>query len=212
MSNKESSSLKLGWSDFARGRHGPGGGRVGFAGTEEELLARVRAGWADRRPGRGRTDLDEVVIVPVSPQGFVGATVLVDGTTPLHAVYERRQPGEDGFVRVTAEGEPEPVRHAAVVLYAADLLRRDGGARSGDFDWEVVCLLAGPREDEPMDPLTMARNTLEKPGGTFCAYTARQFAEAVWYWSARAAVHRPGKDRPAVGNLASPGNKVDFGA
>jgi hypothetical protein len=37
-----------------------------------------------------------------------------------------------------------------------------------------------------MNPLTMARNFLEKPGGTFCEYTAREFAEAVYYWSRRA--------------------------
>jgi hypothetical protein len=38
-----------------------------------------------------------------------------------------------------------------------------------------------------MDPLTMARNMLRKPGGTFCAYTAEEFAAAVWYWARRAA-------------------------
>ena len=40
-----------------------------------------------------------------------------------------------------------------------------------------------------LDPLTMARNMLEKPGGTYCAYSARDFAEAVWYWSGRASAH-----------------------
>jgi hypothetical protein len=44
-----------------------------------------------------------------------------------------------------------------------------------------------------MDPLTMARNMLAKPGGTPCDYTAEQFAEAVWYWSRRAAA-RPRED------------------
>ena len=38
-----------------------------------------------------------------------------------------------------------------------------------------------------MDPVTMARNFLEKPGGTFAPYTAQQFAEAIWFWSIRAA-------------------------
>ncbi len=37
-----------------------------------------------------------------------------------------------------------------------------------------------------MDPLTMARNMLAKPGGTPCRYSADDFAESVWYWSARA--------------------------
>jgi hypothetical protein len=35
----------------------------------------------------------------------------------------------------------------------------------------------------------MARNMLEKPGGTFCEYSAGEFAEAVWFWAGRASVH-----------------------
>ncbi len=185
---------KLGWSDFAAGRHRPGGKHTWFEGPPDELLARVRAGWAARRPGAGRSDLSQVVIVPVEPAGFVSSTVRVDEGTPLHAVYDRRQAGEAGFVRVTAEGEREPATYASVVLYSAATLQENGGRRSGDFDWEVVCLLAGPTAEEPMDPLTMARNMLEKTGGTFCAYTAEQFAEAIWYWAARATAHVPGQD------------------
>lgn len=179
----------LGWSAFAAGRHLPGGIHTWFAGTPDELLDRVRAAWPQRRPGAGRADLAQVVVVPVEPAGFVPGTVRVGPATPLHAVYDRRQPGEDGFVRVTAEGEREPARHASVVLYAAATLLENGGTRSTDADWEVVCLLAGPTATEPMDPLTMARNMLQKPGGTDGAYSAAEFAEAIWYWAARAAAH-----------------------
>ena len=184
------SDLRLGWSDFARGRHKPDGKHTWFEGTEAELLERVIERWPDRRPGAGRDDLTQVVIVPVAPDGFVGNSVRVDESTRLHAHFDRRQHGEDGFIRVTAEGDREAVLHAAVVLYSAETLLENGGARSGEFDWEVVCLLAGPVADEPMDPLTMARNMLEKTGGTFCEYSARQFAESIWYWSDRAVVHK----------------------
>jgi hypothetical protein len=180
---------EIGWSDFARGRHTPGGQHTWFAGSDGELLRRMQAGWPRRRPGQGRADLSQVVIVPVDPEGFVGATVRVDEDTPLHAHFDRRQAGEEGFIRVTAEGEREPVRHAAVVLYSARTLQENGGRRSTDCDWEIVCLLAGPAEVEPMDPLTMARNYLEKAGGTYADYSAREFAEAIWYWAARAAAH-----------------------
>ena len=172
-------------------RYVPGGGHTWFDGSGDELLDRVRAGWAGRRPGQGRADLTEVVIVPVDPAGFVGSTVLVDADTPLRAELVRRQAHEEPYLRVLAAGPPEPVRHAAVVLYSAATLEQDGGRRSGDFDWEVVALIAGPIADEPMDPLTMARNLLRKPGGTHAAYTAEQFAEAVWYWARRAAVAPP---------------------
>mgnify|MGYP000104930427 CR=1 FL=1 len=69
-----------------------------------------------------------------------------------------------------------------------DVLLENGGARSTDCDWEIVCVIASPVADEPLDPLTMARNMLAKPGGTPCGYTADAFAEAVWYWSRRARI------------------------
>ncbi len=189
MKNDPDTAPSLGWSDFARGRHLPGGKHTWFEGTHDELLQRVRDGWAQRRPGAGRSDLSQVVIVPVDAAGFVSSTVRVGPDTLLHARFERRQAHEEGYIRVTARGAREEARHAAVVLYSAATLLENDGTRSGDWDWEVVCLLAGPEPEEPMDPLTMARNMLEKPGGTYCAYTAEQFAEAVWYWAARAAAH-----------------------
>ncbi len=179
----------IGWSDFARGRYVPGASHSHFLGSEDELIALVGAHWADRSPGAGRDSLDEVVLVPVPPERFVSATVKVDEDTPLTATFTRRQPHEHGYVEIRATGEREPARHAAVVLYAAATLLENGGARSTDRDWEIVCVIASPVPDEPMDPLTMARNMLSKPGGTPCDYTAEQFAEAVWYWSGRARIH-----------------------
>lgn len=177
------------WSEFARGRHHPDGKHTWFDGTEEDVLDLVRAGWNARVPGAGRDGLDEVVVVPVPPSGFHGTTVLVTEQTPLHAVLDRRQPHEDAFIRVTAEGETEPPRHAGVVLYSAATLLENAGARSSEADWEVVCLLAGSEVQDPIDPITMSRNFLTKSGGTYAPYTAHQFAEAIWFWSRRAARH-----------------------
>ncbi|MFT5233708.1 MAG: hypothetical protein ACI9UK_000698 [Candidatus Krumholzibacteriia bacterium] len=181
--------LKLGWSDFASTRHLPQGKHSWFDGTPDELLEMVAAQWGRRRPGAGREDLFQVVIVPVEPSRFVSNTVRVDDSSILHATFNRRQDHEEGFVRVTAEGPREEALHAAVVLYSAQTLLENDGARSGDYDWEVVCLLAGPTDGEPMDPLTMARNMLEKPGGTYCSYSAEQLVESIWYWAARAGAH-----------------------
>ena len=189
MKNDDIRWLKLGWSDFARGRHAPGGKHTWFEGTDEELLCRVLDSWQHRKPGAGRLDCEKVVVVPVDPTGFVSSTVRVDEQTALNATFERRQPHEDGYVRVMAVGPREKAEYASVVLYSADTLLENDGTRSGDFDWEIVCLIAGPEPDEPMDPLTMARNMLEMPGGTYCHYSAEQFAEAVWYWSGRASIY-----------------------
>lgn len=187
MKNDDAHDLKLGWSDFARGRYLPGGDHTWFDGTHEELLKRVRDGWPQRRPGQGRADLTEVVVVPVASAGFVCGTVRVTDDTLLTAALVRRQPHEEPYVRVTAVGPRQEARFAEVVLYSAAVLELNDGRRSGDFAWEVVALLAAPVADEPMDPLTMARNMLDKPGGTPCDYTAQEFAAAVWYWSQRAA-------------------------
>jgi hypothetical protein len=177
----------LGWSDFARRRHVPGGDHAWFAGTPEELLDLVREHWDDRRPGVGREDLEAVVVVPVPPARFVTDTVQVTDDTPLFAELVRRQPHEDPYVRVTAEGPREPAHFAAVLLYSAATLLENGGTRSGDFAWEVVSVQASALADEPMHPVTMARNYLQMSGGTFAPYSAQQFAEAIWYWSRRAA-------------------------
>ena len=92
MKNDASQAPSVGWSDFALGRHVPGGRHTWFDGTNEELLDRVRARWAERRPGAGREDLSQVVIVPVDPAGFTGTTVLAEEDTKLRAVFDRRQP------------------------------------------------------------------------------------------------------------------------
>lgn len=179
---------RIGWSDFALERYKPGTSHAYFEGSNEDLLELVRAHWEARTPGAGRDDLDQVVIVPLPPKDFVCGSVLVDESTKLSANLTRRRPHEDPYLEVTARGPREAANFAGVVLYSADTLLENDGARSGDFNWEIVCVLATPVRDEPIDPLTMARNLLQKPGGTYCAYTAEQFAESVWYWSRRASV------------------------
>jgi len=183
------------WSSFARLRYVRNGSHTWFDGTEEELLDLVRDHWPRRRPGDGRTGLDQVVVVPVPCDRFVGSVVLIEEATELSAHLVRRQPEEAPYVEVKAVGPRECVAHAAVVLYSAETLCLNGGTRSSDASWEVVCLIASSIDAEPMDPLTMARNMLAKPGGTPCDSTALQFAEAVWYWSGRAKIDTESSNR-----------------
>ena len=53
--------------------------------------------------------------------------------------------GGDPIRLYEAEDDREEARFARVVLYSAATLERNGGTRSGDFDWEVVALLADHR-------------------------------------------------------------------
>jgi hypothetical protein len=170
------------WGDFAAKRHRPGTGCAYFTGSPEELLDLVVENWEDRQPGVGRTNLDEVVVVPVPADKFMTTVVEVDKGTELVAGVTRRRSHEEPYIRVSAKGQAEPAKFAKVVLYSADTLGKND-ERSTDRDWEVVSLLASPVENEPMDPVTMMRNMRGKPGGTQVNYTADQLLDAIDFWS-----------------------------
>ncbi|MAG25925.1 hypothetical protein CMI47_10140 [Candidatus Pacearchaeota archaeon] len=157
--------------------------------------------WDERQPGQGETTLDRKVVVPVPAIGFVCTTVLITEQmknawiNPIRSVIRQREEGEDLFIgnelrpwAAKLQGikiEPEPCNFAKVVCYSAEALLENGGERTTTDDWEIVCIIASPVENEPMSPLAMARNMLRKTGGTMGTYTAAQFAESVYYWSQR---------------------------
>lgn len=172
----------MAWSDFAIGRHKPGTGYAYFNGTQQELLDLVKTHWKERVPGRGRTNLDEVVIVKLPADKFMTTTIEVGADTELKADFYRRRASEKPYVRVTAKGEAEPAQFASVVLYNKETLGKNN-ERSTKADWEVVSIIAGPVENEPMDPYTMARNMLGMAGGSQVNYSAEDFARAVVYWA-----------------------------
>ncbi|MEL6761981.1 MAG: hypothetical protein AAFP04_16500, partial [Myxococcota bacterium] len=159
-------------SAFAGARWDPERGNARYRGSQEDLLALVQDHWHDREPGANRSSLDAVVVVPVPVENFVCDSVLLSEATPLYATYSRRADGEDGYARVSAQGEPEAAAFAGVVLYSKSALCENDGKRSSGADWEVVSIVTSPEprsrpgELPPMNPLTIARNILEKPGGT----------------------------------------------
>ena len=117
-----------------------------------------------------------VSLLPLeSAQGTLG--VILEGEVTIEATDDQ------GVVLTTAKVPMLPCRHASVVLYSSATLLENGGVRSGDFDWEIVAVTAGPWEKEPMMPLTMARNLLSKPGGTKATYSAEQLAESIYHWA-----------------------------
>lgn len=175
----------IGCSKFAEKRHTPGSGYSYFKGSWIDLIDLISENWHKREPGFGRTDLTQVVVVPVPANRFVGGTILVNEDTVLHVKMARRAPDEDPYICVEGEGECEPVKFANVVLYSADTLLENDGERSTDADWEIVAITASAIMDEPLHPLTIARNLLEKPGGTFAPCSVEELAESVYYWSRR---------------------------
>lgn len=179
----------IAFSNFARDRHQRGTGHSFFDFSEERVIERVINEWEDRYPGQGETTLDRKVVVPVNPIGFWISTtkVLMEGM-PIRAEVVRRQPHEDPYVEIYIDEldamkfgvTPTPAVYCNIVCYSKEALLENDGERSSDCDWEIVAILASTKEKEPMPPLTMARNFLEKAGGTKSVYSAQEFAEAIY--------------------------------
>lgn len=185
--------ISLGWSKFALDRHVKGTGNSFFELSNDEVLDIVKECWSKRYPGQGETELTRKVVVPVPPFGFfVSLTDVVDNM-PLKAEVVRRQPQEDPYIEVyidTKDAEamglkPSPAVFCNIVCYSAGALLENNGERSTICDWEIVAVLASHKERESMLPLVMARNFLEKTGGTKSIYTAEEFAKAIYENSLR---------------------------
>lgn len=159
----------------------------------EKLLAAVGVAMRDParvQPGYGRTTLDEVIVVDLGSQFqeyFPSIWVDIRKATMIQGTVGTRvnRPFEDPFINLTCSCTDEalPNKFLRVVLYSKETLLENEGIRTGDYDWEIVAILPSPFEDAPMDPLTMARNFLSKPGGTYAPYSDQKFAESIYFWS-----------------------------
>jgi len=186
--------MNINWSKFAYDRHQEGAGNSFFTIPHDEVIDRVKWDWEKRYPGQGETGVDRKVVVAIGPGGFFLSTTALRDDLPLRAEVVRRQPGEDPYVEMYVDAddakalgiEYEPASYVNIVLYSVEALLENGGERTHDnADWEIVAVLASKVEKESMEPLTMARNFLEKAGGTKSVYTAQEFAEAIYYNSQR---------------------------
>jgi hypothetical protein len=179
----------FGVNEFAGTRHfSQDNGYTYTTMSYEELCAEIAKNWDKRKPGKGETSVDRKVVVPISNEHVYGTFVAVKPDMQITSEVVQRQAGEDYFIEskvAYSDGNPVRNKFAKVVLYSREALLENEGTCSTDADWEVVCLISSDADDEPMQPLAMARNMLEKAGGTASTYTAQEFAEAIYYWSQR---------------------------
>lgn len=200
----------IGMSDFARKQHNMYSGNSFTTWPDSMLFDAIKNNWKHRIPGTGESGLDRKVLVPIKfgPGDFYMPTVDLDERMPVHARVTRRQDGEKPYVETFVYFDDlnklgiklkEP-KFVNIVCYSAEALLENDGKRSTECDWEVVCILASKFSvgsltgEEPMSPLTMARNFLGEVGGTKSNYTAQEFAEAIWYNSINRGIkvlHRP---------------------
>lgn len=164
------------------------------------IMSLVQSNWGQRTPGTGEKGLDRKVLVPIpeqdlnifgKPAFFCPPRVKLVAGMPLHAVAMTRQEGEEPHIEVFVTPEDAqryeyietPAKSAFFVCYSAEALLENGGKRSSQCEWEIITLLCSEDDGlEMMTPLTMARNQLEKAGGTKpeTPYTSEQWARAVW--------------------------------
>ena len=187
--------VRIGVSDFVR-RQTPESPHNHFAGTWDELCQLVLEHWEQRRVSPHNP---EVMLVPMPaellPRFFTGI-VEVTENTPLQASFAPRAEGEDPFIQVTAPGYSKmPARRVDIIAYSHEILAEDGDApEPKQADYYIVSINAYATEaDEPMNPMTMARNFLHLKGGTQpkTPYTAQEFAESIVYWSRRVRISAP---------------------
>ena len=182
----------IGWSDFASKHSRPGTGNSYTTHSDEFVEKLVSDNWFNVKPGSGETTTDRKILVPVPPAGFFcpPQAKMIMGM-PVNAEIVQRQDGEDPYVqtyvtRAVAEAfgalVDVPAKSVDIVCYSAEALEENDGKRSTNCAWEIVTILCRDSDElEPMLPLAMARNMLEKPGGTMGKYTAEEFAEAIWH-------------------------------
>lgn len=184
--------VMIGVTEFVK-RQTPQSRHSHFDGSWEELTRLVLAHWplATVSPHNSGVRL---VPMPTSVTGrFYTGIVEVTPDMALKAEFEPRVPGEDAFIQVMACGQgKQPARRVEIILYSHETLAKDGDAppeREADFYIVSVNGYASD-EEEPMSPMTMARNFLGLKGGTQpeTPYTAEEFARSILYWSRHARV------------------------
>lgn len=206
-----SKTPSIGWSTFALNHSAEGTGNSYTKHDFNFVSTLVGNNWDNQAPGAGETDCSRKILVTVPPEGFflpprialtARVSALCDDPLPIRAEVVRRRDHEDPYIEtfVTPEDAAEfgftetPATKVKIVLYSAEALSENGETRSTACDWEIVCLLCEDNsDDEPMAFLTMARNFLEKEGGTLSVYTAQEFAEAIYYHSNRGVRVRPAR-------------------
>lgn len=187
--------VTIGWSNFAKKHSRLGTGNSYTTLSDEQLVELVKKNWDKRKPGAGETTLDRKVLVPIEqtdpPSFFCPPRIPLQVGMPVKAEVVTRQDGEDPYIQtyVTPEDAKQwgfketPAFTIDIVLYSAEALLENGGERSTSDEWEIVTILCSDGEQEPMMPLTMARNYLQLAGGTKSDYTAEEFARSIYFHS-----------------------------
>ncbi len=129
-----------------------------------------------------------IMCVTVPAAGFFCGVVKVTADTKLESSLTRRQEIEEGYIKTVALGaEKIPGVEAVLIFYSHATLAIKDEQTFEDAEYELISMNVNEEKgaQSPETPEAMARNFLDKPGGSKRDYTARQFAEAIDYWKDR---------------------------
>lgn len=180
----QSKTKKVACGEFVK-RQTPESGYSHFNGSWDELEYMVNYWFIEHpyKPFTKKGYREGVIIQQLPPDRFYSAVVELDENTKLTANFAPRREGEDPFIRVSAKALKQKAKYAAVVLYHRDVLA-ENNENETDAEWEIVAIKARTsKEEEPMDPYTMARNFLQMKGGTKGDFSAEDFAKSIVYWN-----------------------------
>ncbi len=170
----------IGTSNFVK-RQTPESRFTHYKGTWGELEDLTLKHFAQNKPSPSKIG---VTLVPVPADGFfMKGPFTVD--SQLEAKFAPRAEGEDPVLQIINHDEKIPCNFVDIVLYRHDVLAEDDD-RSTDAEWEIVSINGKQsNEEQPIPPVTMARNFLHKKGGTQVNYTAKEFAESIWHYKGK---------------------------
>lgn len=144
---------------------------------------------------------DGVLVVPVNPEGFFTALVVLEEGDDLVGSFKPRREGEfprKTFHKPADENWVKPEAKAVdVILYASTTLAEDGSNElpAEEGNWEVVSVNGRPTDEEaPIDPITLMYNHFHVPGsndgGSSTGMSDSEFVallrEAHEYWKDKA--------------------------
>lgn len=173
-------------SDFVR-RQTPESEFSHWTLTDEELLAKVHANFDKAKAGYR----DGVCLVPVAPEGFYSALVVLEEGDRLEGSYRARKAGEEPrkSTRVV-DKKKSPAASVDIVLYRHDVLA-ENDEQSCDADWEIISVNANFMEGEmPINVGALIANHFELSGGTATGMSDSEFVaqlrKSVLFWKDKA--------------------------
>jgi hypothetical protein len=152
-----------------------------YEGTWKQLESLVTSCFDDHTNGKRQG----VILVHVPSTGFYSPIIDLDESCDFHTEFGSRREGEEpGLMTTVVNKGKQPAKRVSIVLYShATLL--ENHENDTDADWEIISINASTEAEgnEPMHPLTMARNELGLTGGTETTYTKDDYMKAILYWS-----------------------------